>query len=442
MISAMFNRGSSRTLSRYLLRELVTIFGLSLVALSLLFLLILGIQAVQGGYSLRIILPWMVESLGYSCYFTVPLSLMVASTLGYGRFVADREYTAAVASGISPLSIARPMLLLAAALCVVGLATQGTVLPHAHYKQRNITRYLVKQLEHLGDSRKGKLQIDKEGGVVHWDEIEEGRYLKGVSIEKRIPLENFTSQVLLASSGPIEVPDAEPDLPTPPTKIRAKRATLEVQDEEEVILFTLSQVQISLPEPQRGYLFPKAGITKYDRLIDLHEIELKFPINEKAKREGDWTNSELNRKSVEYRQLAEEARETVTSLAAHRPPADPDRELSSEERAYEEAAASVRYYERRIGKAKGEIWERRALALSIFTFGFLGFPISVAFRHRHKMVPFFIGVLLVIAVFFPLLLLGESLVKDQGVPAPFALMMGNIVLLLFGLLLTGRVARR
>ena len=66
MISAMFNRGSSRTLSRYLLRELVTIFGLSLVALSLLFLLILGIQAVQGGYSLRIILPWMVESLGYS----------------------------------------------------------------------------------------------------------------------------------------------------------------------------------------------------------------------------------------------------------------------------------------------------------------------------------------------------------------------------------------
>ena len=34
---------------------------------------------------------------------------------------------------------------------LVGFATQGTVLPNAHYKQRNITRYLVKQLKAFRD---------------------------------------------------------------------------------------------------------------------------------------------------------------------------------------------------------------------------------------------------------------------------------------------------
>ena len=130
----MVTRNAPRILFRYLFRELITIFGMCLLALSLLFMVVLGIQAVQGGYSLRIILPWIVESLAYSFYFTVPLSLLIASTLGYGRFVADREYTAAISSGISPLHLATPMLAIAGLACIVGFATQSTVLPNAHYK--------------------------------------------------------------------------------------------------------------------------------------------------------------------------------------------------------------------------------------------------------------------------------------------------------------------
>ena len=437
----MMTRNSSRTLSRYLFRELVTIFGMSLLALSLLFLLVFGIKAVQGGYSLGIIAPWMLESLIYSFFFTVPLSLMVASTLGYGRFVADREYTAAIASGISPLSIARPMVLLSGVLCLVAMLTQGTVLPHAHYKQRNITRYLVKQLEHLGDSKRGKLRIDKADGIVHWDEIRDGRHLRGVSIDKRIPLGNLTPQTM-AGNRIVEIENADPEAPTPPTMITAERATLDVDDEQEAILFTLSQVQVTLPQPQQGWLFPEAGVVKFDRLFEIVEVSLSFPINEKAKREGDWTNRELYRKVDEYRVRAEELRVEVARLSEHAPPEGIDRPLTEDEKAYVKAANELEWFERRVPKSLGEIWHRRALALSVLTFGLLGFPIAVSFRHRHKMVPFFVGILLVVAVYYPLLLLGESLVKNFGLPASLSMLAGNIVLLLYGLFLTGRMMSR
>ncbi len=282
----MMSRNAPRTLYRYLFRELVTIFGMSLMALSLLFLVVLGIQAVQGGYSLRIILPWILESLSYSFYFTAPLSLLVASTLGYGRFVADREYTAAISSGLSPLHVAMPMLVLCSALCAVGMATQGTVLPHAHYKQRNITRYLVKQLEHLGDSKKGKLQIDKEDGMVYWDEIREGKLLRGVHIEKRIPLGALSS---VSDSATVEVDekDLDHDAPVPPTFLSAKEAVLEVDSNAEEINLTLYGVAVTRPNPDKGYLFRDAGMTKYHEAFHCAALTVQFPINEKSKREGD-----------------------------------------------------------------------------------------------------------------------------------------------------------
>ncbi len=437
----MMNRNAPRTLYRYLFRELVTIFGMSLLALSLLFLVVLGIQAVQGGYSLRIILPWMLESLSYSFYFTAPLSLLVASTLGYGRFVADSEYTAAIASGLSPLHIAMPMLVLSAGLCAIGLATQGTVLPRAHYKQRNITRYLVKQLEHIGDSKKGKLQIDKRDGMVYWDEIKDGHLLRGVHIEKKIPLGTFSAN---SDSEPLEVDEdnLDPDFPIPPTFLNADKAVLEVDSNAEAINLTLYGVAVTVPNPDRGYLFRQSGMTKHHEVYHLVKLEVQFPINEKSKREGDWTNHELRERIHDQRKKVVFFKEEVARLESLRKPAGGDGEPSAEEVQYQKAVESLAYHERRVTKAQSQIWFRVALALSLFTFGFIGFPISITFRHNHKMVPFFIGVMLIVAVFYPLLLLGEALVKSQGLPAMWCMLSGNLVLLAVGAFLSAKLVTR
>lgn len=424
----MPSRTAPRILQRYLLRELATIAGMSVLALSLLFMVVLGIRAVQGGYSLRIILPWILESISYSLYFTVPLSLLVATTLGYGRFVADREHTAATASGISPIQLLEPILLLSGVACLVALLTQGTILPRAHYKQRNITRYLVKQLEHLGDSKKGKLQIDKQDGMVYWDEIRGGRSLRGVHIEKRLPLGHVTLG-MMGERGIIqeEEPD-EDEIPVPPTYISAASGVLEVDAKEELINVTLFSVDVKYPNPDKGYLFPEAGVPKFYDSVHFTEIPVQFPINEKTKREGDLTNSELRGEIAKHTERVGHFRELLAGPVA------------GEER--EEAVKYLAFHEKRVAKARSQIWFRISLALSVFTFGLLGFPVAVSFRHSHRMVPFFVGVLLVVGVFYPLLLLGEALVQTSGLPAPICMLSGNILLLAVGGFLCARMVSR
>ena len=102
----------------------------------------------------------------------------------------------------------------------------------------------------------------------------------------------------------------------------------------------------------------------------------------------------------------------------------------------------IAHHERRIAKADSELWRRRAIALSFFTFAFLGFPLSVTFRHRHRLIPFFLAMILVIMVFYPLLLLGETLCISHQVPATLAMLSGNVVLLGIASFLTGRLLLR
>ncbi|HIN80767.1 MAG TPA: LptF/LptG family permease, partial [Planctomycetes bacterium] len=104
-------KNTPRTLYRYILWELLISFSLSALVLSLLVAIVFAMKALQGGYTLNIVFPWLYDSILYSLYFTVPMAMMVATTLGYGRFVSDGEFFAATASGIAPSVLLRPLLL-------------------------------------------------------------------------------------------------------------------------------------------------------------------------------------------------------------------------------------------------------------------------------------------------------------------------------------------
>jgi len=177
-------------LDRYLFRELLLNFIFSLLFLCLLVGIVFSMKAVDSGYSLKIIFPWLLDSLLYSMYFTAPISILVSCTLSYGRFVADREFTAAVASGISPIRLFFPMACLAFPLALVLMLTQSTILPELQHRKEDIGRFLVKQLENLGNGKMGQLRLDNHGGIVHWKEIRDGRDLTDVFIQKQMNIIN------------------------------------------------------------------------------------------------------------------------------------------------------------------------------------------------------------------------------------------------------------
>ena len=86
-------------------------------------------KSVSSWYSLGIVIPRLGYSLLYSMYFTTPMSVMTGCSLSYGKFVADREFTAAMASGVSPSRLFLPMMLLIIPILALMMVTQSTLLP-------------------------------------------------------------------------------------------------------------------------------------------------------------------------------------------------------------------------------------------------------------------------------------------------------------------------
>ena len=131
-----------KTIDRYVLREVVPPFVLSL----LIFTFVLELPPLMGELERllakgvpwptvgRIILLLSPQALG----LTIPMALLVGLLIGLGRLSTDREAVALLACGVSPYRLLRPVLVLA------GLATAATMyvmidaIPDANQKYREI----------------------------------------------------------------------------------------------------------------------------------------------------------------------------------------------------------------------------------------------------------------------------------------------------------------
>ena len=390
-------------LDRYLLKDLVLTTLFCQLILCVLVSIVFAMKAVSSGYSLGIVIPWLGDSLLYSMYFTTPMSVMAGCSLSYGKFVADREFTAAVASGISPSRLFLPMTILIIPILLLMMFTQSTLLPELQHRKQDISRFFVKQLENIGDGRKGQIPLDGEGGVIYWEEIRNGTDLKVVYIEKQ-----------LSVKGGAAVPSKSSKDDTPPTKINAKRAKLSVDDSAGLIRLTLRDVSVVFPvnssaTGQRDFL-------DWDHeSIEFDQFNVDFPISSRNRRLNDLPTAELADRLVEIEDEVGEIDRSLATLA------------SIEEKKKEESRKAGLI--RAIRRGETEIWRRRAMALAVLTFAMIGAPLALLLRTPQKLVPFFFSLLAILGVFYPLTYGGVQLSRATGAPAWITVLSGNYILL-------------
>ncbi len=119
-----------KTLHTYLTRELVKISLLALAAFTLIMTIFAVIEPMRR-YLLdpRDAVSLIAYTLPMMLSFTLPVAVLFAATIVYGRFGQDNEMLACRASGISTMSVLKPALVLGGTVAVISLVLSSFVTP-------------------------------------------------------------------------------------------------------------------------------------------------------------------------------------------------------------------------------------------------------------------------------------------------------------------------
>jgi lipopolysaccharide export system permease protein len=132
-----------RTLHRYLLRQILATLGMTVLVFAFILMLgeslkeILGLL-VSGQVGLGVVAQVFLLLIPYVLVFALPMGLLTATLLVYGRLSADQELTAARACGISLVSLAFPALLLAVLCTGLSLYINLRVAPECRSAYRRL----------------------------------------------------------------------------------------------------------------------------------------------------------------------------------------------------------------------------------------------------------------------------------------------------------------
>ena len=136
-----------RILDRYLVREIILPFILALAVLTFVliipFIIEQAEELIAKGVGWGTIARLMWTLVPATVGLTIPMALLVAVLMAFGRFSGDREIVVMMACGVSPYRLLRPVALLGLAATLVTGWVMIEAIPNANQTYREITLRLV-----------------------------------------------------------------------------------------------------------------------------------------------------------------------------------------------------------------------------------------------------------------------------------------------------------
>jgi lipopolysaccharide export system permease protein len=391
-----------KLLQRYLFAELVRVFSLLVVALTVM-LVFVGLfqEATQrglGAMQILQIMPFVVPSM---LPFTIPATLLLAVCIVYGRVSGDLEVIAAKAAGISAMQMLYPAFALGAILSVGSFSLTNYVIPWA---VGNIEQIVTQAMEDIFLDILATQHMISDADRGYSITVHEVRDRTLIDATFRYRTSNHQQLTL-----------------------RAEAARIHFDLENEEIRLLLKNAVGSRPGSD------SAGE------LDTHELSFPLPREIRNVAARHLTLSSLKLKVAELqraRQVSRQqlAQQTAVALLTG------DFELLNGD-----AAASwrntVRSADRNERKFRTEVYGRFSMAASCLFFAFVGGPFSILQARRQFMTSFIICFLPILIVYYPTMFLMINLCKTGTIQPVWAMWVPNAILLLAGTLICGKVIR-
>jgi lipopolysaccharide export system permease protein len=390
-----------RILHRYVLMELLRVFVLLALGLTIL-LVFVGVagEAAKNGLGpsqIQQILPWIIPSL---FPFTIPATLLLTVCVVYGRMAGDQEITAIKSAGISVMTVLWPSFILGSVLSLCTFVLTDRYIPLA---RGHIEAIITNAMEDIFlDILRTKNQFtDIDHGIAITVRGVDGKRLiqptfryapyggeattvaaDGAHLKFDMARQEI---ILVVDDGHIETPGGE---------------TVRIEHEE-----------FRFPLPSRNEA-PKA------RNISIENIRREL------------SGIDAERQELDHRRIFLTAFALSTGNYKEIQP-DPIQQHAFQRRLLDE----------RRRKLHTEIHSRLALACSCFFFVLVGSPFAIMQGKRQFLTSFAICFAPILAVYYPIVMLTMHLAKDDKINPSWGLWIGNVGLGLIALFILRRVTR-
>ena len=241
-------------LARYIIREHIGPFFFALSLITTMLVLNFVLQAMKyiigKGISLQIIFEFIAYNLAGIIVLVVPMSVLVATIMAFGRLSSDNEITAMKAGGVNFVTLVIPVLVLAALMTYGLFVFNDRILPVANHHARVLKKNIQTKRPTLT--------------------IEPGIYLEGI--------ENFSMLVenkdeLGSSIYGITIYDrTQRDAAR---TITAERGTIEIDEIDEDMILTLENGEIHEMNPRKPLNYQKVIFVKYKVVVPVENLSLK-----------------------------------------------------------------------------------------------------------------------------------------------------------------------
>ncbi len=343
-----------RVLNRYLLRDYLVIFLMTLLVFTFVMCVgavIKAIDLVARGVSIMIILRAFTYNIPYILTFSIPMSAMTTVLLLFGRLSLDGEITAMRSSGLSMWQIISPIIFMSIVLSGICVYLNISLAPNAHFARR-------KALVNLGVEDPISL-------------LEEGRFVRdfpGLMIYVGKKDRNEVTDVVVYETADEGITRS----------VRARTGALSMP-QDQLLLIDLFDVRIDQPDPD----FPDDP----SRTRTIHARHYPVPLDfSRLFRHGEISKTRSSMTLIELTRSIRNVRE----LYAHLDEQDLRR-------------TRMRYLV--------EANERLALSLSCFAFTLLGIPLGMKSRRRESSVGVAIS-LIVVFIFYFFIIIADALVRQ------------------------------